>query len=161
KPLFYAAILVFVAAGFGRWLRTGDITPFSTSKPTLVGSSPQIDGPLVAGLQPNIPQGQRMRGHRDPKETMFEILQIHERLLREVRPLEPDLLVWSETSFYPVNEPAEPIGRLIGEGAFKDPEAPGGRRPMRDLVLPGPDQVTILGSIRRTALPPSEKGGPL
>ena len=32
---------------------------------------------------------------------------------------------------------------------------------MRDLVLQGPDQVTILGSIRRTELPPSEKAGPL
>jgi apolipoprotein N-acyltransferase len=91
---------------------------------------------------------------------MFGILCIHERLLREVRPLEPDLLVWSETAFCPVNEPAEPLAYLL-DGSFGDPEAPGGRRPMRDLVLQGPDQVTILGAIRRTALPASERAGPL
>ena len=126
----------------------------------LLAPGPQEPGPLAAGLQPNIPQRERMRGHRDPRQAMFGILCIHEQLLRDLRPLEPDLLVWSETAFCPVNEPAEPLAYLL-DGSFGDPEAPGGRRPMRDLVLQGPDQVTILGSIRRTELPPSEKGGPL
>ena len=144
RPVLAAALVLAAGVAGGRLLAPGPCEP----------------GPLAAGLQPNIPQREKMRGHTDPRQVMFGILRIHEQLLREVRPLEPDLLVWSETAFYPVNEPIEPLARLL-EGSFPDPEAPEGRRPIRDLVLQGPDQVTILGSIRRTALPPSEKGGPL
>jgi apolipoprotein N-acyltransferase len=113
------------------------------------------EGPLAAGLQPNISQAERLKDHR---EAWLRSVRIHKELIDQVRSLPLDLLVWSETSFWPAYEPDNTLARRLD--GLVPAVKPGEKIAMRDLVLPGRDQVTVLGLVRAKKLAREEIGGP-
>jgi apolipoprotein N-acyltransferase len=144
-PLLVAAVVVGLGWGAGRLLRPADLAP----------------GPLAAGLQPSIPQRERMATRDAWRDKLVRNLAIHRDLLDQVRGLEPDLLVWSETSFPRTEEPKVTLEQHLG-GTWRT-QAQGSPQlsvDAKDLVLRGKDQVTILGLIRGRILPEEGRGGP-
>jgi apolipoprotein N-acyltransferase len=143
RPLLIGAVVVALGAGAGALIR------------------PRVfdEGPLTLGLQPNIPQVQRQRGRGS------ETLQAHHDLLRTHLArhpgVVPDLLVYSETSFGRTREPEVTIETLLDRTVLgAGPDGPRETMRVRDLVLPGRHQVTILGLVRGLRLPESGRGGP-
>jgi apolipoprotein N-acyltransferase len=141
RPLALGALVVAAAAGGGSLLRPGDFA----------------EGPLAAGLQPNVSQKERARIRGTDN------LRIHHEILKDFRARNPgtrlDLLVYSETSFPMTREPTHQLGPALRNGSV--PAAPGiAEIPFRDFVLQEPDQVTILGLLRGRDLPHGERNGP-
>lgn len=94
-------------------------------------------GPRAAGLQPNIPQYRKSGG-------AVEHLRIHYELLRSIDAADLDLLVFAETSFPSLRTSEGSLGDLLARGAFFD-ERRRERVTWGDVVLPRPDQTTLLG----------------
>jgi apolipoprotein N-acyltransferase len=146
RPLARAAGVVAASAGLGHVMRERR-------------NAASGEGPVAVGLQPNISQADRSR------LKAFDTLRVHHGLIREFRArhprVRPDLLVYSETSFPGTREPEvtlpDFLKRVVVGASSNGPE---GVLHVRDLVLPEPGQVTILGLVRGKRLPDAERGGP-
>jgi apolipoprotein N-acyltransferase len=141
RPLVIAGAVVIAGAGAGHLIRPRDFA----------------DGPFAVGLQPNVSQKERARVRSTGN------LRIHADLLTDYfakgSRQRPDLLVYSETSFPPTQEPEFTLDKFLATGALAaGAGGPGPAVPMRDFVLQGADQTTVLGLVRGRALGAADHG---
>ena len=119
-------------------------------------------GPLAVGLQPNIPQRERMADVKDRDEASPRTCASTSDAPRATSgALEPDLLVWSETAFWPIERARPSRSRRCSRTRLAIRTPTGG--PAADCAPgprpPGTGPGDVLGAIRRTALPAPEKRG--
>ncbi len=162
RPVILAGVVIAAAQILGMAIRPREFEP----------------GPLVAGLQPNIPQIERLDPAAvpvDPKDPVAVAaeqrrrrLESHRRLYRhmdnmaalmaEAGGARPDMIVWPETSFSPsILEPDETLDRRLTQ-VLLEPDSGKPPIPFERMVLHGDGQVTLLGLIRGARLGPGVVG---